>query len=134
MAFAFAAQMVVLNGDGNLERVVAVHDVGKAINPTLLEGQIEGSVHMGLGYALSEDFPADSNGMPTAMTLRQLGILRPKDMCPVQVVLVEVPSPHGPYGAKGVGEIGLVPTAGAVASALHAWDGQWRSRLPMRRP
>jgi len=65
--------------------------------------------------------------------LRGLGILRAKDMPPVDVILVEEPQPDAPYGIKGVGEIGLVPTAGAVAAALHDLDGTWRTSLPMRR-
>ena len=129
--FGYAAQMVVLDDEGAVEKVVAAHDVGKAVNPLLCEGQIEGAVHMGLGYALTEDFPADENGWPTNMTLKSLGILRPKDMPPVDVILVESPQPGAPYGIKGVGEIGLVPTAGAVAAALHAHDGTWHSSLPM---
>jgi xanthine dehydrogenase molybdenum-binding subunit len=100
----------------------------------LCEGQIEGSIHMGLGYALTEDFPSDPlTGFPTNMTLRSLGILRAKDVPPMDVILVERPQPNAPYGIKGVGEIGLVPTAGAVAAALHDLDGQWRTQLPMRR-
>jgi xanthine dehydrogenase molybdenum-binding subunit len=101
------------------------------MHPVLCEGQIEGSVHMGLGYALTEEFPADDQARPTNMTLRSLGIIRPKDMPDVDVILVEVPQPRAPYGIKGVGEIGLVPTAGAVAAALHEVDGQWRNRLPI---
>ncbi len=130
--FGYAAQLVVLDAQtGAIERVVAAHDVGRAVNPVLCEGQIEGAVHMGLGYALSEEFPADDQGRPTNMTLRSLAIIRPKDMPPVEVILVESPQPDSPYGIKGVGEIGLVPTAGAVAAALHARDGHWRNRLPM---
>jgi xanthine dehydrogenase molybdenum-binding subunit len=88
---------------------------------------------MGLGYALTEDFPSDpATGLPTNMTLRSLGILRAKDVPPIEVQLIEVPQPRSPYGIKGVGEIGLVPTAPAVAAALHDYDGQWRSSLPMR--
>ena len=68
---------------GGIDKVVAVHDVGRAVNPQLCEGQIEGSVHMGLGYALSEDFPSDPDGRPTHMTLRSLSILRPKDVPPI---------------------------------------------------
>lgn len=134
-AFSYAAQLVIIDREtGQIEKVVAVHDVGRAVNPMLCEGQIEGAVHMGLGYALSEEFPADEDGRPTHMTLRSLGILRAKDVPPIEPILVEVPQPHSPYGIKGMGEIGLVPTAGAVAAALHELDGQWRVTLPMRRP
>ena len=132
--FGYAAQLVVVDREsGNVDKVVAAHDVGRAVNPLLCVGQIEGSVHMGLGYALTEDFPADAEGRPTNMTLRSLGIIRPKDMPRVEVILVESPQPNAPYGIKGVGEIGLVPTAGAVAAALHDLDGGWRATLPMRR-
>jgi aldehyde oxidoreductase len=134
-AFGYAAQMVEIDREsGRIERVVAIHDVGRAVNPLLCEGQIEGSVHMGLGYALSEEFPSDpATGFPTNTTLRSLGILRAKDVPHIDVQLIEVPQPRSPYGIKGVGEIGLVPTAPAVAAALHDLDGQWRSVLPMRR-
>jgi xanthine dehydrogenase molybdenum-binding subunit len=133
--FGYAAQLVILDPDtGGVEQVVAAHDVGRAVNPMLCEGQVEGAVHMGLGYALSEGFPTDEEARPTNTTLRSLGIIRPKDMPPVDVRLVEVPQPDSPYGIKGVGEIGLVPTAGAVAAALHEHDGQWRSELPMNEP
>jgi aldehyde oxidoreductase len=132
-AFGYAAQLAVADPEtGRIERVVAVHDVGKAINPLLCVGQIEGSVHMGLGYALTEDFPADEHGRPTNMTLRSLGIIRPKDLPEIETVLVECPQPNAPYGVKGVGEIGLVPTSGAVAAALHEFDGVWRNTLPMQ--
>ncbi len=134
-AFGYAAQVVIADRvTGKIEKVVAVHDVGRAVNPQLCEGQVEGSVHMGLGYALTEDFPSDELGQPTNMTLRSLGIIRPKDMPEIETVLLEVPQPRSPYGIKGVGEIGLVPTSGAVAAALHMVDGIWRNRLPMGRP
>ena len=132
--FSYAAQMVIIDRETQkIEKVVAVHDVGRVVNPTLCEGQVEGSVHMGLGYALTENFPSDpETGFPINKTLRSLGILRAKDVPPIDVKLLESPQPNAPYGIKGVGEIGLVPTAGAVASALHQLDGQWRSKLPMR--
>ena len=133
-AFGYAAQMAIIDrATGAIEKMVAVHDVGRAVNPLLCEGQIEGSLHMGLGYALTEQFPHDpETGFPTNMTLRSLGILRAKDVPVMEVQLVEVPQPRSPYGIKGVGEIGLVPTAPAVAAALHELDGQWRNTLPMR--
>jgi xanthine dehydrogenase molybdenum-binding subunit len=130
--FGYAAQLVIADPEsGDIEKVVAVHDVGRVVNPTLCEGQVQGAVHMGLGYALSEEFPTDDSGMPTNMTLRSLGILRAKDIPEIEVQLVEAPQPGAPYGIKGVGEIGLVPTAGAVAAAFHEVDGTWRNRLPM---
>ncbi len=132
--FGYAAQLIIIDRDsGTIAKVVAAHDVGRAVNPLLCAGQIEGAVHMGLGYALTEDFPTDAEGRPTNMTLRSLGIIRPKDMPTVEVILVECPQPGAPYGIKGVGEIGLVPTAGAVAAALYDLDGEWRATLPMRR-
>jgi xanthine dehydrogenase molybdenum-binding subunit len=130
VTFGYATQVVLLDENGRLERVVAAHDVGRAVNPLQCVTQIEGSIHMGLGYALSEELHC-SGGRPDSTLLRDLGILRAKDTPAIDVVLVEVPDPVGGYGAKGVGEIGLVPTAGAVAGALAAFDGIRRTTLPM---
>ena len=131
--FGYAAQVVIIDPEsGRIERVIAAHDVGRAVNPTLCEGQIEGAVHMGLGYALTEGFPCDEEGRPLNTTLRSLDIIRPKDMPPVDVILVEAAQPNSPYGIKGVGEIGLVPTAGACAAALREHTGIWHSELPMQ--
>lgn len=131
--FGYAAQLVILDPEsGDVQRVVAAHDVGRAVNPLLCEGQIEGSVHMGLGYALTEGFPTDPSGRPLNTTLRSLDIIRPKDMPPVEVIIVESPQPGAPYGIKGVGEIGLVPTAGAVAAAIRAAGDAWPTELPIR--
>jgi xanthine dehydrogenase molybdenum-binding subunit len=130
-AFGYATQVVILDRNGKLERVIAAHDVGRAINPQQCAAQIEGSVHMGLGYALTEELPC-KDGMPVTFKLRDLGVLRAQHMPEVEVILIEDPEPEGPFGAKGVGEIGLVPTAGAVAGALEAFDGVRRMRLPMK--
>jgi xanthine dehydrogenase molybdenum-binding subunit len=130
-AFGYATQVVVLDARGALEHVIAAHDVGRVVNPALCEGQIEGSVHMGLGFALSEELPCE-DGMPVTFKLRDIGVLRARDMPTVEVLLIEEPEPEGPFGAKGVGEIGLVPTAGAVAGALYAFDGKRRFTLPMK--
>lgn len=129
-AFGYATQVCILDGDGRVEKFIAAHDVGRAVNPSLCEGQLQGSVHMGLGYALTEDLPVEG-GWPTTYKLRELGVLRARDMPEVEVILVEDHEPEGPFGAKGVGEIGLVPTAGAVAGALAAFDGVRRYALPM---
>ncbi|HUB08767.1 MAG TPA: selenium-dependent xanthine dehydrogenase, partial [Myxococcales bacterium] len=130
-AFGYATQVCILDADGKLERFVAAHDVGRAVNPALCQGQIEGSIHMGLGYALAEELPTE-NGMPVTFKLRDIGVLRARDMPACEVILVEEHEPEGPFGAKGVGEIGLVPTAGAVAGALAAFDGVRRYTLPMK--
>ncbi len=131
MTFGFATQVCILDDQGKLKKFVAAHDVGKVINKKLLEGQLEGSIHMGLGYALTEELKLN-NGVPESFKLRSLGLLRAKDMPETKIILIEEHEPEGPFGAKGVGEIGLVPTAGAVASALYKFDGVRRYKLPMK--
>ena len=131
MTFGFATQVCILDEKGLLKKFVAAHDVGRVINKKLLEGQLEGSIHMGLGYALTEDLKL-KDGVPESFKLRSLGLLRAKDMPETQIILVEESESEGPFGAKGVGEIGLVPTAGAVAGALYKFDGIRRFKLPMK--
>ena len=128
--FSYATQVVILDDEGRLARVVAAHDVGRAINPRLCAEQMEGGVHMGLGYALSENFTS-TNGRPDSLKMRDFGLVPAKEMPEVDIILIEVPDEVGGYGAKGVGEIGCVATASAVAAALHAYDGRRRFRLPM---
>jgi CO/xanthine dehydrogenase Mo-binding subunit len=130
-AFGFATQVAVVDADGRLEEVIAVHDVGRAIHRISCEGQVEGGVHMGIGYALSEELAIDAQGVPDTR-FRNLGIVRARVMPKVTTVLVEHPDPDGPWGAKGIGEIGLVPTAPAIAEAIRKHDGVWRNRLPMK--
>jgi xanthine dehydrogenase molybdenum-binding subunit len=129
--FGYATQLVILDAAGRVERVVAAHDAGRVVNPALASGQVEGAVHMGLGYALTEELRCE-NGMPVTFKMKEIGVLRARDMPQVDVILVEEPEPEGPMGAKGVGEIGLVPTAAAVAGALEAFDGIRRTTLPMK--
>jgi selenium-dependent xanthine dehydrogenase len=131
ICFGWGAQVVVLDDSGRIEKVVAAHDVGRVMNRNLLEGQIEGSVHMGLGHSLTEEFVVDGGYIQTP-TLKSQGIIPAKGMPEVECIFVEEAQPEGPYGAKGVGEIGLLPTASAVAAAAHAFDGEWRTRLPMK--
>ena len=131
LAYGWATQVVILDDEGRLARVVAAQDVGRVMNPTLLEGQVEGGVHMGLGMALTEAFVTEG-GVPVSDTLKSLGIIPAASMPPVEVIAIEEAQPEGPYGAKGAGEAVLVPTPAAVAGALHAFDGRWRAALPMR--
>jgi aldehyde oxidoreductase len=133
LGYGYAAQLCILDDRGEVEAVIAAHDAGRAINPAMFAGQIEGAVHMGLGYALTEDLPMEG-GRLVSDRLADCGVLRATEMPRVEVRAVEVPDPVGPYGAKGVGEIGLVPTAAAVANALRAFDGIRRYSLPLRRP
>lgn len=132
-SYSYATQVVILDDDGQVSKIIAAHDAGKIFNPTLFEGQLEGSLHMGLGYAISENMEME-NGYPKSTRLRNMGILRAKETPEFEIIGVEVPDPYGPYGAKGVGEIGLVPTAGAVANALYQFDGIRRTKLPMELP
>ncbi len=129
-SYGYAAQLCILNDEGKVEKIVAAHDAGKIMNQMLFEGQIEGGVHMGLGYALTEDLPM-KDGFLVHDKYRKLGILKAHETPEIIVKGVEVKDPIGPYGAKGIGEIGLVPTAGAVANALYQFDKIRRFKLPL---
>jgi len=129
IAYGYATQVVILDEEGRIQKVVAVHDVGRAINPTLIEGQIEGGVVMGLGYGLTEDFPL-KEGKPTAK-FGTLGVLRANSVPAIECILVEKNHNFLAYGAKGVGEIVSVPTAPAVAGAYYQRDRKIRTSLPL---
>ena len=131
-AYGYATQVAILDDDGSVRKIIAAHDAGKVMNRMLFEGQIEGAVHMGMGYALTEDLPLDK-GRPASLKFNDLGILRADEMPEIEVIAVEEKDPVGPYGAKGIGEIGMVPTAAAIANALCAYDGIRRTKLPLRR-
>ncbi|HDO26556.1 MAG TPA: selenium-dependent xanthine dehydrogenase, partial [Bacteroidetes bacterium] len=128
----YAAQVCMLDDKGNVSKFIAAHDGGKIMNPMLFEGQIEGAVHMGLGYALTEDLPM-KDGYLISDRMRDLKILRAHETPEIEVKMIEVKDPVGPYGAKGIGEIGLVPTAAAIANAMFAFDGVKRIKLPLNR-
>ena len=131
-SYGYAAQLCILDEDGNVCKVVAAQDGGKIMNPMLFEGQIEGAVHMGVGYALSEELQM-SKGFLISDRMRDLKILRADETPEIIVKTVEVKDPVGPYGAKGIGEIGTVPTAAAVANALTSFDGKKRTTLTLKR-
>ncbi|MCE7743265.1 MAG: selenium-dependent xanthine dehydrogenase [Candidatus Heimdallarchaeota archaeon] len=132
LAFSYAVQMAFLDENGSLKKIIAAHDVGKAINPMAVAGQIEGGVHMGLGHTLSENFPT-TNGIPDSLKFKDLQIVKAKDTPEVEVIIIEEPEDVLGFGSKGIGEIGLVPTAGAVSGAYHQFDGKWRFELPIAR-
>jgi aldehyde oxidoreductase len=130
-SYGYAAQLAVLNRQGKIEKIYAAHDAGKILNPLLFEGQIQGAIHMGLGTALSEEMPAE-NGQLLKTTLGECGILRANETPAIQVIGIEIPDPVGPYGAKGLNDIGLVPTVAAVANAFCRFDGIRRNKLPLQ--
>jgi len=131
-AYGYATHVVVLNDRGEVDKVYAAHDAGRIINPTLFEGQIHGAVVMGLGYALTEELPLDKGCLKSSRFSR-LGLLHASAVPEIIVRGVEVKDPCGPYGAKGIGEIGAVPTAPAVANALYQFDKKRRYILPLKR-
>jgi CO/xanthine dehydrogenase Mo-binding subunit len=118
-------------GQVEILNYVAAHDVGYAINPMLLNAQIHGAALMGIGYALSEgmDF---KNGRLLNPNFADYRILTAMDAIPIEVVLVETNDPSGPFGAKGIGEPGLVPTAPAIANAIYDAVGVRIQELPMK--
>ncbi|WFD12279.1 selenium-dependent xanthine dehydrogenase [Tepidibacter hydrothermalis] len=129
IAYGYATQVVVLDEKGNVTKVLAAHDVGKAINPKNVEGQIEGGVVMGLGYALTENFILE-NGIPKSK-FGTLGLLRAPKVPKIQPIVIENSKENLAYGAKGVGEIVVIPTAPAVQGAYYKLDGKFRTKLPL---
>lgn len=129
IAYGYATQVVILNEEGKIEKVIAAHDVGRAINPSNVEGQIEGGVVMGLGYSLTENLKI-SDGKPTAK-YGTLGLWRASDIPEIESIIIEKNKTELAYGAKGVGEITLVPTAPAVQAAYYKRDGIFRTSLPL---
>ncbi|MGL4605858.1 MAG: selenium-dependent xanthine dehydrogenase [Eubacteriaceae bacterium] len=129
VAYGYATQLVELDDDGKLKRVVAAHDVGRAINPISVEGQIEGGVVMGLGYGLTEDYPLE-NCMPKAK-YGTLGLFKSTQVPELVSIIIEQNDSTLACGAKGVGEITTIPTAPAVQLAYYNFDGQFRTTLPL---
>jgi putative selenate reductase molybdopterin-binding subunit len=118
-------------GQVRIHNFVAATDCGNLINPPLAESQVEGGVAQGIGYALMEDLVCDKNGQVLNPHLSSYRIPTATEMPPITALWVETDDPRGPYGAKGLGEMGLVPTAPAVANAIHNATGAWVTRIPM---
>ncbi|MDH4207600.1 MAG: molybdopterin-dependent oxidoreductase, partial [Anaerolineae bacterium] len=122
-AFGYATQAAevevdITTGEVVVLRVIAAHDVGNTVSPLGVEGQLEGGVVMGIGYALMEDFTMRA-GRPQKTTLTRYKIPTIREMPEIEPIMVEVPTVAGPYGAKGVGEITSIPTAPAIANAIY---------------
>jgi CO/xanthine dehydrogenase Mo-binding subunit len=135
VAYAYGAHGVEVEVDKETGQVkiikyVAAHDVGKAINPMLLEGQIYGGGVMGLGYALSENM-VYQNGKIMNPNFLDYKLLTAKDIPPIEAVIIETDEKNGPFGAKGIGEPGLVPTAPAIANAIYDAVGVRIKDLPI---
>lgn len=130
VAYGFATHVVILDDDGKVKEVYAAHDSGKVVNPISIQGQIEGGVLMGLGYALTEDFPL-KDSVPQAK-YGTLGLMRSTQIPDIHAIYVEKEEllPFA-YGAKGIGEIATIPTAPAAQGAYYAMDHVLRTVLPM---
>ncbi|MFZ5642436.1 MAG: molybdopterin-dependent oxidoreductase [Bacillota bacterium] len=133
-AYAYTTQAAVIEveqstGQVKVLKVIAAHDCGRAINPQKIEGQIEGSCSMGIGYALSEAYTL-KEGVPLTRTYRQLGVPTIDQTPDIQTILIEDPEPNGPFGAKGISEVATVPITPAVLNAIYDATGVRIYKLP----
>lgn len=129
VAYGYAAQLVIMDKEGKVVKVVSAHDMGRAINPKGVEGQIEGGIAMGLGFALTEDFKIE-NSRPK-VKFGTLGLLRSTQMPEIVSILIQKNENELAYGAKGIGEIVVIPSAPACQNAYYKKDGKFRTSLPL---
>jgi xanthine dehydrogenase molybdenum-binding subunit len=134
-AYGFAAQAALVEVDEATGKVVVLrlasaHDVGRALNPLAAEGQIHGGIHMGLGYALTEELVVREGQVLTA-SFMDYALVQPAEMPELVIRLIESVDPEGPFGAKGLGESGVIPVAAAVANAVHDAVGVRIRELPL---
>ncbi|MGO3751972.1 MAG: selenium-dependent xanthine dehydrogenase [Peptoniphilaceae bacterium] len=131
IAYGYATHLVILDDDGKVKEVYAAHDSGKVVNPKSIEGQIEGGVVMGLGYALTEDFKMDRSKVKAKFAT--LGLFKAIDIPKINTILIEKEDLLDvAYGAKGVGEIATIPIASAVQGAYYNLDHELRREFPMK--
>lgn len=130
VAYGYATQVCVLNEDGTVKKMAAAHDVGKAVNPVSVEGQIEGGVVMGMGYALTERYEI-KDGYPVSR-FGTLGLFKADKVPELVSLIVEKPGVDVGYGAIGIGEITSIPTAPAVAGAYYKLSGEFQTVLPLQ--
>ena len=129
IAYGYATQVCILDEDGKLKQIVAAHDVGKAVNPLSVEGQIEGGVVMSMGYALTERYPL-TDCKPN-VKFGTLGLFRANQIPEIVPISVEKEGLDVACGAIGIGEITSIPTAPAIAGAYFRYDGKRRTALPL---
>lgn len=130
VAYSYATHLVALDEEGRIARIIAAHDVGRAINPKNIEGQVEGGVIMGLGSALREGLVYEQGLVKNRFGT--LGLLRANEIPEIDVRIIEKNQSELAYGAKGIGEISLIPVAAAAASAYERYDGIRRLELPLK--
>ena len=129
VAYGYATQVCILDDEGKIRQMVAAHDVGKAVNPLSIEGQIEGGVVMSMGFALTERYPL-TDCRPTAK-YGTLGLFRANQIPEITPIIVEKAGLNVACGAIGIGEITSIPTAPAIADAYYRYDGKFRTSLPL---
>ena len=129
VAYGYATQVCILGEDGKIQKIVAAHDVGRAVNPLSVEGQIEGGVVMSAGFALTEQY-ALKDCVPMSK-YGTLGLFRAHQAPEVESIIVEKPGLNVACGAIGIGEITSIPTAPAIAGAYYRLDGKYRTSLPL---
>ena len=131
VAYGYATQLCVLDEKtGLIKKIVAAHDVGKAVNPLSCEGQIEGGVVMSMGYALTEEYLLDENCRPVSK-FGTLGLFRAHQVPEIKAIVIDKPGLNVACGAIGIGEITSIPTAPAIADAYFRLDGERRLSLPL---
>ncbi len=131
VAYGYATQVCILDPKtGKIDKLIAAHDVGKAVNPRSCEGQIEGGVVMSMGYALREQFPIDENCRPIDK-FGKLGLFRAHEIPEIKAIVIDKPGLDKACGAIGIGEITSIPTAPAIADAYFRLDGERREMLPL---
>ena len=136
ISYGYASQVALvevdlLTGQTEVRKLWTSQDCGRMINPALVQGQVDGAIHMGIGYTFMEDF-VQQDGRPRKDGFTTYLIPTVLDMPnEVESITIEVPDPTGPFGAKGVGEMALIPTAAAAAAAIREATGVWVDRLPI---
>ena len=131
VAYGYATQVCILDEKtGKIDRMIAAHDVGKAVNPLSCEGQIEGGVVMSIGYAVREKYPIDENCKPVEK-YGSIGLFRAHEIPKIDAIVIDKPGLNVACGAIGIGEITSIPTAPAITDAYYRYDGSRRYVLPI---